>query len=43
MEEAEALSDKLAILVEGRIKTIGSLQTLKERWGECFELEIIIQ
>ena len=31
MEEAEALVSKLAILVEGRVKTIGSVQQLKNK------------
>ena len=40
MEEAEALSNKLAIMVEGKIKTIGSVQQLKKKYGKCFELEL---
>lgn len=40
MEEAEALSSKLAIMVEGKIKTIGSVQQLKKKYGKCFELEL---
>ena len=40
MEEAESLSSKLAIMVEGQIKTIGSVQELKNKYGRCFELEI---
>jgi ATP-binding cassette subfamily A (ABC1) protein 3 len=42
MEEAEALSTKIAIMVEGRIKTIGSVQRLKEKFGKGFELDIKI-
>ena len=42
MEEAEAISTKLALMVEGHIKTIGSVQQLKSKYGECFELEIKI-
>ena len=42
MEEAEALSTKLAIMVEGEIKTIGSVQQLKNKYGKCFELEMKI-
>ena len=42
MEEAEALSTKLAIMVEGTIKTIGSVQQLKNKYGKCFEIEIKI-
>lgn len=40
MEEAEALSNKLAIMVEGRIKTIGTIQNLKNKYGNCYELDI---
>ena len=39
MEEAEALSTKLAIMVEGKIKCIGSVQRLKNRYGKGFEIE----
>ena len=40
MEEAQALSNKVAIMVEGRIKTIGTIQRLKEKYGKGFEVEI---
>lgn len=40
MEESEALSTKIAIMVEGRIKTIGSVQQLKNKFGKGFELDI---
>jgi ATP-binding cassette subfamily A (ABC1) protein 3 len=40
MEESEALSTKIAIMVEGRIKTIGSVQQLKNKYGKGFELDI---
>ena len=43
MEEAEALATKLAIMVEGHIKTIGSVQQLKNKYGECFEVEMKIK
>lgn len=39
MEEAEALSTKLAIMVEGSIKCIGSVQRLKNKYGKGFEIE----
>ena len=39
MEEAEALSTKLAIMVEGKIKCIGSVQRLKNKYGNGFEIE----
>ena len=43
MEEAEALSTKLAIMVEGKIKCIGSVQHLKNKYGKGFELETKIR
>lgn len=39
MEEAEALSTKLAIMVEGSIECIGSVQGLKNKYGKGFEIE----
>lgn len=39
MEEAEALSTKLAIMVEGNIKCIGPVQALKNKYGKGFEIE----
>ena len=39
MEEAEALSTKLAIMVEGKIKCIGPVQSLKNKYGKGFEIE----
>ena len=39
MEEAEALSTKLAIMVEGHIKCIGPVQALKNKFGKGFEIE----
>jgi ATP-binding cassette, subfamily A (ABC1), member 3 len=43
MEEAEALSTKLAIMVEGRIKCIGPVQALKSKFGKGFEIEVKIR
>lgn len=43
MEEAEALSSKLAIMVEGRIKCIGPVQALKSKFGQGFEIEVKIR
>ena len=42
MDEAEALSSKLAIMVEGQIKCIGSVQQLKDKYGKGYEIEIKI-
>lgn len=33
MEEAESLSDKVAVMVDGQIKTMGSVEELKEQTG----------
>lgn len=43
MEEAEALSSKLAIMVEGKIKCIGPVQQLKSKYGQGFEIEVKIK
>ena len=43
MEEAEALSSKLAIMVEGRIKCIGPVQALKSKYGQGFEIEVKVR
>ena len=40
MEEAEALSTKIAIQVEGSLKCIGSVQHLKSKFGKGYEVEI---
>ena len=42
MEEAEALSTKLAIMVEGSFQCIGPVQKLKNKYGKGFEVEIKI-
>lgn len=43
MEEAEALSSKLAIMVEGQIKCIGPVQRLKSKYGQGFEIEVKVK
>jgi ATP-binding cassette, subfamily A (ABC1), member 3 len=43
MEEAEALSSKLAIMVEGKVKCIGPVQQLKSKYGKGFEIEVKIR
>lgn len=40
MEEAEALSTKIAIQVEGNLRCIGSVQHIKNKFGKGYELEI---
>jgi len=40
MDEAEALSNKLGIMVEGKLKCIGAPQSLKNKYGDGYEIEI---
>ena len=40
MEEAEALSSKLGIMVAGKFKCLGTLQHIKNTYGQGFEIEI---
>jgi len=40
MEEAEALSNSLTIMVSGRLKCIGSTQHIKNRFGKAYMAEI---
>ncbi|EAR97153.2 ABC transporter family protein (macronuclear) [Tetrahymena thermophila SB210] len=40
MEEAEALSTRIAIQVEGILKCIGTVQQIKDKFGEGYEVEI---
>lgn len=42
MEEAEALSTKLGIMVDGTFKCFGSAQHIKNKFGDGYELEIKI-
>jgi ATP-binding cassette subfamily A (ABC1) protein 3 len=42
MEEAEALSDRMAIMVRGQFKCIGSASWIKNKFGEGFEIEVKI-
>eukprot|EP00357_Protocruzia_adherens_P001746 CAMPEP_0114999170 /NCGR_PEP_ID=MMETSP0216-20121206/15983_1 /TAXON_ID=223996 /ORGANISM="Protocruzia adherens, Strain Boccale" /LENGTH=552 /DNA_ID=CAMNT_0002363987 /DNA_START=182 /DNA_END=1840 /DNA_ORIENTATION=- len=43
MEEAEALSTKIAIMVAGRYKCLGTAQHLKSKFGKGFELDFKVQ
>jgi ABC-type multidrug transport system ATPase subunit len=38
MEEAEALSSRLGIMVEGNFKCIGTPQHIKSKYGKGFEI-----
>ncbi|KAJ8263807.1 hypothetical protein GJAV_G00141480 [Gymnothorax javanicus] len=40
MEEAEAVCDRVAILVSGRLRCIGSIQQLKGKYGRGYSLEL---
>ena len=42
MEEAEALSTKLGIMVDGHFKCFGSAQHIKSKFGDGYEIEIRI-
>ena len=43
MEEAQALSSKVAIMAEGKIKAIGTIQRLKDKYGRGVEVEIKVK
>ena len=43
MEEAEALCDRMTIMVRGRLKCIGSSTWIKNKFGDGYELEIKIE
>lgn len=40
MEEAEALTNRLVIMVSGSIKVMGNVQTIKNMYGNAFEIDI---
>jgi ATP-binding cassette, subfamily A (ABC1), member 3 len=42
MEEAEALSSQLSIMVAGHLKCFGTLQSIKDLYGQGFEIEFNI-
>lgn len=43
MEEAEALSTRVAIQVDGVLKCIGTIQEIKNKFGKGYEVEIKIK
>ncbi|NXK06969.1 ABCAA protein, partial [Herpetotheres cachinnans] len=43
MEEAEAVCDRVAIMVSGQLRYIGSVQYLKNKFGKGFLLEIKVK
>lgn len=43
MEEAEALSDRLAIQVRGRLRCIGTPDHIKSTYGAGYQLEILLR
>lgn len=42
MEEAEALSTKMCIMVNGTMKCLGSVQHIKSKYGKVFYLSFFI-
>ncbi|KAM4524848.1 cholesterol transporter ABCA5 [Odontesthes bonariensis] len=40
MEEAEAVCDRVAIMVSGQLRCIGSIQHLKGKYGQGYSLEV---
>ncbi|NXH67312.1 ABCAA protein, partial [Hydrobates tethys] len=43
MEEAEAVCDRVAIMVSGQLRCIGSIQYLKNKFGKSYLLEIKVK
>ncbi|OMJ73092.1 hypothetical protein SteCoe_28294 [Stentor coeruleus] len=43
MEEAEALCDRMTIMVRGRLKCIGTSTWIKSKFGDGYELEVKIE
>ena len=43
MEEAESLCDRIAIMVAGRIRCIGTATHIKNKFGSGYELEVKVQ
>mmetsp|Transcript_16047 Transcript_16047/g.15982 ORF Transcript_16047/g.15982 Transcript_16047/m.15982 type:complete len:128 (+) Transcript_16047:68-451(+) len=39
MEEAEALSDRMAIMVAGRLRCLGTATWIKSKYGDRYEFE----
>ena len=40
MEEAEALSTRMAIMVNGKFKCLGSIQHIKNKFSKGYEIEV---
>ncbi|KRX06181.1 P-loop containing nucleoside triphosphate hydrolase [Pseudocohnilembus persalinus] len=43
MEEAEALSNKMTIMVQGVFKCLGSIQHIKSKFGQGYEIEVKVK
>ncbi|XP_053309021.1 cholesterol transporter ABCA5 [Spea bombifrons] len=43
MEEAEAVCDRVAIMVSGKLRSIGSVQHLKSKYGRHFSLDLKLE
>ena len=42
MEEAEELSTRLGIMVQGKLQCIGTLSHIRQKYGKGFEIELKI-
>ena len=40
MEEAEAISSKLAIMVAGKLKCFGTLDQIRREYGQGFDIQL---
>lgn len=40
LEEAEALCDRISIVVKGELKCIGRLEHIKSKFGKCYKIDI---
>lgn len=43
MEEAEALSDRMAIMVAGRLRCLGSATWIKSKYGDRYEFDVKVE
>lgn len=41
LEEAEALCDRISIIVKGELKCIGSIQHIKSKYGQFYKIEVL--
>jgi len=43
MEEADALADRIAIVVEGRIKCVGTPLNMKNTFGDGYRVSMVCE